>query len=149
MENTIKDRVLVALIVCSLAIILLPATALASPGHGAGILPDDPGQEPSQPGEAKEEADMTEENMGADTTEAPDAIPATTETSNRNQESSATTGSDTKKEPSKEKPKTAASKPEPVEKVPHDSGSDRYAMNASDILTGTRSSNGTKKALRL
>ncbi len=113
LKNTIIAQLPVAVIVCSLAIILLPATALASPGHGASILPDDPGQEePSQHDGIEKEADMTENDMGADTTE--------------------TTKSETKRESLSKEAKTAAGERKPAEKAIHDSAGEHYAVNATN-----------------
>ncbi len=132
-KRTILAQITAAVIVCSLAIMLLPATVLASPGHGAGILPDDPGhEEPSQHDEAEEETDMTEDHMGAETTETHSADPASKEADDDHHESTTTTKSDVKKESSDKEVKTAAGEEKPAEKADHDSANEHYAVNTTN-----------------
>lgn len=132
LNNTILAQIMAAMIVCSLAIMLLPATVLASPGHGVGILPDDPGhEEPSQHDEAGEEADMTEVHMGAETTETHSADPAAEEVDDH-PESTATAKNDAKKESSGKEAGTAAADEKQAEKADHDSANEHYAVNTTN-----------------
>ncbi len=132
LNNTILAQIIAALIVCSLAIMLLPATVLASPGHGAGILPDEPvHEEPSRQDETREEADITEDQMGAETTETHSAVPAAEEADD-DHESTATAKNDAKKESSGKEAKTAAADEKQAEKADHNSASEHYAVNATN-----------------
>ncbi len=131
-KRTILAQITGAVIVCSLAIMLLPATVLASPGHGTGILPDDPGhEEPSQHDEAGEETDMTEDHMGAETTETHRADPAAEEADD-DHESTATAKNDAKKESSGKEARTAAADEKQAEKADHDSANEHYAVNTTN-----------------
>lgn len=110
------------MIVCSLVIILMPGTAMASPGHGTGILPDDSAHEAPQPDDAEAEAPTTEDHAGDDTTEAPSESSAT-EDADDDHESTAT---------AEDTAKTTAAQPEPAEKETHNDPGEHYSVNSAD-----------------